>query len=95
MTSGQAGSTYRPHSTTEIRLARWRRLASTGMSRADIAAELSMTLVALDQALSRARKHGHRDAIYHPTTVLPGEGLGHLRNGSIRARRIRRAQETR
>lgn len=95
MTSGATGSSYRPHDSTIRRLAEWRRLASTGMARANIAADLGMTLVALDRALARARAAGHPDAIYHPFAVLPGAGTSHLRNSTIRARRIRRAQETR
>lgn len=86
-------SNYRPHERTARRLAQWKRLASTGTARADIATSLGMTLVALDQAICRARRRGHPDAIHHLLAALPGTGTSHLTDSTVRARR--RAQETR
>lgn len=81
--------TYRPHDRTAQRLARWRQLASNGTTRANIAADLGMTLRTLDRIVCRARAAGHPDAIYHPLAVLPGHGT------SRTALARRRAKETR
>lgn len=86
MTSGIPGSSYQPRGDTVIRLARWRRLASTGTPVADIAAAIGVSRDALDQMVCRARRHGHPDAILHPNSGF--QGLRHLYDGRARRTRI-------
>lgn len=88
MTSGIPGSDYEPRADTEIRLARWRRLASDGVPVVDIAAALGIKRATLDQITCRARRHGHPDAIRHPFAGSePGNGVSHVVNRGARARR--------
>ena len=95
MTSGRKGSPYEPQADTAIRLARWKRLASTGMPVNDIARTIGISRSALDQMVCRARKRGHPDAILHPHAAIPGTGTGHLTDATRRAQRTaRRTQET-
>lgn len=91
MPSGIKGSCYQPRYDTEIRLARWKRLAGRGWPVDDIAAELGISRHALEQMVVRARRHGHPDAICHPHAGSPvGQGVADLiRNSGRRARRIR------
>lgn len=50
---------------TEYRMEVWKRLAPRGVLVADIAAQLRMTRVALDQLVYRQRKAGNPLAVYH------------------------------
>ncbi len=67
----------------EDRLIVWRRLASRGVSIADIAHQLGMRRAALDRFILRARQAGHPDAVYH---------LNGLPNGGRRRRDSSRRQ---
>ncbi len=91
MTRGSPGSTYQSDLDTTIRLARWKRLACTGMPVDQIAADIGITRAALDRMVCRARKHGHPDAVRHPhAATAPGEGVTHVVDSIKRARRVRR-----
>lgn len=84
MTSGIPGSTYEPHLDTAHRLAVWRRLATRGLTRDEIAAELGVKRTTLDQLVGRARRAGHPDAIRHPHAVDTGSGFWHIARGRRR-----------
>lgn len=87
MTSGIPGSAYQPSEDTLIRLARWKRLANTGIPVDDIAAQVGMSRHALDQMVCRARRHEHPDAILHPNSGL--QGLRHVYDSRGRRDRLR------
>lgn len=86
MPSGHPGSTWQPRTETEIRLARWKRLAVTAMPVDEIAVQVGMTRDALDQMVCRARRHNHPDAILHPDAGR--QGLRHLYDSRDRRARI-------
>lgn len=86
MTSGIPGSDYEPYSVTVDRLIVWRRMASAGRSRREIAARLGVSRSTLDQLVGRARLKGHPDAIHHPDAAKPGVGFCRIARGHHRPR---------
>lgn len=66
---------------TEIMLTRWRRGCESGFSTQVIADSLGVDKRTLQQAVYRARRDGHPDAVRHPLAVAPGHGLTHLVSG--------------
>jgi len=75
---------------TEIILSRWRRGCRNGLTTPEIAAECGITVKALRQAVYRARKAGHPDAVKHPLAAETGTGLRHVLDIRARASRARR-----
>lgn len=66
--STPTGREYRPSPEISYRLRRWRQLAMLGWKSQEIADELGIPLKTLRRCISRARDHGHKDAIKHPIT---------------------------
>jgi hypothetical protein len=87
MTSGIPGSAYQPSEDTLIRLARWKRLASTGIPVDDIAAQVGMSRHALDPDGVPGPPARPPDAILHPTSGL--QGLRHVYDSRGRRDRLR------
>lgn len=66
---------------TEIILTRWRQGCDGGFSTQVIADSLGISKRTLQQAVYRARRDGHPDAVRHPLFVEPGQGFTHLVSG--------------
>lgn len=79
---------YRPSAEVERRLRMWKRYATLGWNSSDIARELQVSRATLRASVIRARRHGHPDAIMHPSAE--GDGLRHLYD--TRAAHRRRAR---
>jgi hypothetical protein len=78
------------------RLAAWRRGCERDWTTAEIAADLRITVAALQRCVLRARAAGHPDAVMHPRAALytAGTGFSHVASPAARARRVRYLQRT-
>lgn len=89
------GGAYRPSLDVEHRLQQWKAGCRRGLTTAEIAHQLRVTVATLQRSVYYARKRGHPDAVLHPLAVPAGQGINHTFKADARRRRTARQADGR